>query len=513
MKIGITPMFRTIAVALAVCMTQPAAIHAMTIGPLPRLDAIEAVPVLYANRGTLWANAGRAKVDIDVCWVNPNAAPGATPAERAAWGDLRRRAVEEWSRYARINFRGWDGADPVDHPTVCNSRAPGLHVVICNLPTDARCPALPKSQSEPGGYPKNNGLSNGVRLNPQHGPRVATHEFGHTLGLYHEEERPDAPAIASGPCKKQSWPNDQPLRYGAYDRTGVMSYCQPAGAAPWLSPNDIVAIQRLYGRRRSNSLLTPRGTCAGARAGDHAHAVIGECDESVDTTLIAVAGGSKGDAWNLRLGAAQGSPPRCLAGTGAAENAEVQAGGCDAGTEWRFQDTYVQGFGGLCLDVRAGTKAAGTLIQTWRCGALGGANQRWTRTRAGQLQYVRTNFCAQAGPAGQLALATCDANDGAQIFRFSAGEIRRVSTGGCLQVRGPSDAEYVAGAGLPANGSAIEESACNASLAQRWNFSGALRYGANPDLCLARRADAHGSSLHLANCRNGSELQVWDYHF
>src|SRR3984957_5178664 len=115
---GSTPMFGRIAVALALCMMQPAAIHAMTIGPLRGPGAIETVPVLYANRGYLWANAGKTKVDIDVCWVNPDAAPGATAAERAAWRNLRRRAVKEWSRYARINFRGWDGADRVNRPTV-----------------------------------------------------------------------------------------------------------------------------------------------------------------------------------------------------------------------------------------------------------------------------------------------------------------------------------------------------------------------------------------------------------
>jgi hypothetical protein len=62
------------------------------------------VPVLFASSGFLWPNAGKVRTDINVCWVNPNSAPGASPADRAAWRDGRRRAVEEWSRYARIDL-------------------------------------------------------------------------------------------------------------------------------------------------------------------------------------------------------------------------------------------------------------------------------------------------------------------------------------------------------------------------------------------------------------------------
>jgi len=153
------------------------------------------------------------------------------------------------------------------------------------------------------------------------------------------------------------------------------------------------------------------------------------------------------------------------------------------------------------------------LIQTWVCGASGGANQRWTRTRAGQIQYNTTNMCAEMGPEGHLQLSPCNANDDAQKFSFSDGAIRHVSTGKCLEVRGPSDAEYVSGSGLPSNRSPILEAACNSSLIQKWNFSGAIRYDASQDLCLTRRADAKGSTLYLADCSDNPETQVWDYYF
>src|SRR5438105_2343061 len=97
---------------------------------------------LYANSVTYAPNAGTGRVDINVCWENPDSSPGGT-----SWLTDRQQAIEEsWSRNARVNFYGWG---------TCTGGAAGLHIVICNLPTDSRCPALPASQSQPGGYPAN----------------------------------------------------------------------------------------------------------------------------------------------------------------------------------------------------------------------------------------------------------------------------------------------------------------------------------------------------------------------
>lgn len=478
------------------------------------VDVIESE--LYGNTSFFWPNAGTARTDINVCWENPSSAPGSTAAARATWRDQRRRAVEEaWARNARINFYGWDGNDPVNAPTSCVSNAAGIHIVICNSPSDSRCPAMPASQAG-GGYPAINGLNHGVRLNPAHGPAVTVHEFGHTLGFYHEEERPDAPAILSGPCAKQSWPNASPISYGAYDPTSTMSYCQPISAAPWLSGNDVASIQRSYGRRISGSLVTPRGNCAAARhaigLGDRAFTW--DCDEAnrdqewFDTTST-----SSGDAWNLFMIGLFSSTQYCLAATSASAGAAVQLGSCSTSTDWRMESMYLRGFGGRCLDLQAGNTADGTPIQVWSCGALAGANQRWTRTRAGQLKYGTSSKCARIGATGRLELGACNAADNAQIFSFNNGVIQRVSNGQCLDVSGPSDAQFVAGIGLLGNGAAVNQFTCNTALNQRWQFSGALRYDGNSALCLQRGVDGNGSALALASCTGSDETQSWDYAF
>jgi hypothetical protein len=171
------------------------------------------------------------------------------------------------------------------------------------------------------------------------------------------------------------------------------------------------------------------------------------------------------------------------------------------------------GFGGLCLDLQAGNATSGTPIQTWTCGALDGANQRWTRTRAGQIRYRTTTMCAAIATDGRLRLAQCSTADKTQLFGFGQGDIRRLDGNRCLQVPSPSDAQYTSGSGLPTSGTVIQDFACNGSLNQKWSFSGPVRFGTDARLCLTRDVDARGSALTLAQCRDDAESQVWDYHF
>jgi hypothetical protein len=495
-----------VALALAAGAAAPGCVAEMDLGE--EIGAAE--QPLYGNLLDLWPNHGASRVDVDVCWENPLSAPGYTPAAKAGWRDSVRAAIEaSWGRYARINFYGWDGLAPVAAPSSCTAGAPGIHVRICSLPSDPACPALPASQSL-GGYPGVNGVSNGVRLNPTHDSWVWVHEFGHALGWYHEEERP-----GQASCDPQSYPNLLPLLYGAYDPTSVMSYCNPSPnpiGYPWLSPNDIASTQRAYGRRIPGSIVSPRAHCVSSHyaGGVGEPAFLWDCDEAGDDQEFK-SHWSSGDRFHLELFGPSGG--RCLGAAAATSGAQVKLVSCTSSSNWYFRDMSLRGFGGLCLDVQNGSTASGTPIQVWTCGALGGANQRWRRRAGGLLEFAATGKCARL-QNGLLVLASCNTADSAQVFNLSDGTIRPdANSGKCLDVQGPSDAQYTSGQGLPTAGARVQAYTCNGSMNQKWNFAGQLRYGPNQALCLDRASDSAGAPLTVATCSSASTTQLWDYYF
>jgi hypothetical protein len=338
------------------------------------------------------------------------------------------------------------------------------------------------------------------------------HEFGHGLGWYHEEEIPGA----VGKCQEQSFPNPNPIEYGAYDPSSIMSYCNPPQAAPFLSPNDIAAVGRAYGRHIQGSLVSPGGKCGAAHwangVGDVAF--IWDCDEkNHDQEFLASTFVSDGDAWNLYLrGTGSSTATYCLGANDTASGQLLRLENCSSTIDWLFRSMNLRGFGGLCLDLENGDSTPGTRIQLYTCGALGGQNQTWSLTRDGHLQYGTTGSCAAINADGHLTIAAC-ANTSAQLFEFEDGRIVRTASAKCLDAQGPSDAQYTSGIGGPAVGTFVQEFACNGSMNQKWNLSGALRYGTDPGLCMTRAgADTNGTPLTLAAC-DGSASQVWDYYF
>ncbi len=500
------------------------------------------------------------RTDIPVCWESdPNALPGFTTPQILAYLDSHRALVERtWSRYARINMTGW-GA--------CTSATqPGIHVRLCSASSAPWTNPNGSIGTCPGGGwvgVNNTGLNgagingkpNGVRFNTSQMDAVFVHEFGHALGFIHDEVRHSASGGSefdgTYPCAGQMGDGasiytiaqfSQPVpslsnavTYGGinwgtnagntgfpYQWSSIMAYCRnPVDRpAPFLSHYDVAGLQRIYGRRQQGTLLSTRAHCTEASA-TQVFLSGANCDEFANVQEFPPVL-SDSDQWNLRTTSSDGST-RCIAPTSVADGAAVTPQTCSTSTDWRFQNMLLVGFGGMCLDLSNGSLTAGNAINVQSCG-LNLANQVWTRTRHGQIKFGTTNWCAQLDSAagGRLRLQACDSANSRQIFSFSspgAGQISRWngSANECLDVSGPSDAQFhptsgYAGSGGPNAGAAVNAVACNSALNQRWNLSGALRYGADANLCLHRDSEAGGTSLTLRTCAF-TEAQVWDYYF
>lgn len=209
----------------------------LTVTGLAQTQSTE-LPSLVAPR-LVWPSS-----QIQVCWENA----GMTNSTEAKW--VRDAIATTWERHSPLRFAGWGD---------CAPGTKGIRIRV--------------DDSNPRSYvgTQVDGRQNGMHLNftftswspdcanPAHREQciksIAVHEFGHAIGIFHEQDRPDTPKD----CRDQHVTDARALQFareygyvvGAYDNQSVMNYCAISGpgSGMTLSPGDIAGVASLYGSR------------------------------------------------------------------------------------------------------------------------------------------------------------------------------------------------------------------------------------------------------------------------
>ncbi len=202
-------------------MSVGALLSILGCGAMEEPEAEVGADALPSYTQTRWPSA-----IIPVCWMN-------VPSGHASIRAMVRDHLREYEQQTRLRFTGFGACTAADAPAIR----------IDDSPVQGSSYIGPRGGTGATMHLDLNGLSS----DPNWLRQSVLHEFGHALGLPHENKRPMSPCNVAGDSDAVPGATE----FGPYDDESIMNYC---GMDPhWgsvqthLSPWDVAGLNRTYG--------------------------------------------------------------------------------------------------------------------------------------------------------------------------------------------------------------------------------------------------------------------------